>query len=417
MSNQRYACAAHYKQLDIYDFNKSTNTVSTKSNLSTKTKNSKAHHANLLFEAWRAKRGKVMFSRRLGISYTSCYRAANDTDTIDRSRRIMYFKRLEDFEITLSKNPKTARKQETRFQRACRRVFSVKENAFPLGVTSNMLTFREKLKLAKKHRFLFRNHLPLNKPIKHLRYRKLPLFPIAEHYNYNTPAFTFSPPPNSSKSDSPPIIREKITGIPDDLLPLQLKQAHDRNEQGQIKQPKNKKTTFYSPSTVTNPPLSTAKSKFLVTPDELLLFVPDGPLFNSVGQIISPGTSAFLNKLRDRKRAHEKGITKNQPLPDVNTFHKEISTLVERLKELDDETIDTGSTSTNQPKLSLRKALIAKMYKNFDLPYSSVIDSNQPRHHPALSFTPNGLNHTRIGLPPSKKRTFSCLEDDYASAT
>ncbi|CAB4440052.1 unnamed protein product [Rhizophagus irregularis] len=366
MSNQRYACAAHYKQLDIYDFNKSTNTVSTKSNLSTKTKNSKAHHANLLFEAWRAKRGKVMFSRRLGISYTSCYRAANDTDTIDRSRRIMYFKRLEDFEITLSKNPKTARKQETRFQRACRRVFSVKENAFPLGVTSNMLTFREKLKLAKKHR---------------------------------TPDYIF-----------------KLR---------QLKQAHDRNEQGQIKQPKNKKTTFYSPSTVTNPPLSTAKSKFLVTPDELLLFVPDGPLFNSVGQIISPGTSAFLNKLRDRKRAHEKGITKNQPLPDVvrdltlyqNTFHKEISTLVERLKELDDETIDTGSTSTNQPKLSLRKALIAKMYKNFDLPYSSVIDSNQPRHHPALSFTPNGLNHTRIGLPPSKKRTFSCLEDDYASAT
>lgn len=109
--------------------------------------------------------------------------------------------------------------------------------------------------------------------MKHLQYRVKPTPPIGQHYLYRTPVHLISPP-EKEKSTPPPIVRAKIPGIPDDLLPfvhiltkenlivtgtpaflqkpIQLKQAHDKAE---WKTPSNKKTYYVAP-----PPPSSIKN-------------------------------------------------------------------------------------------------------------------------------------------------------------
>ena len=62
----------------------------------------------------------------------------------------------------------------------------------------------------------------------------------------------------------------------------------------------------------------------------------------------------------------------------VINIDKVIYIAIYRLEKFPDElNTDTDSLSKNQSKLTLRKTLLAKTYKEFNLPYSSVIDINQ----------------------------------------
>ncbi|EXX70220.1 hypothetical protein RirG_089440 [Rhizophagus irregularis DAOM 197198w] len=120
----------------------------------------------------------------------------------------MYSKRIENLRPFPSKNPKTALKQQERFQRACRRIFTTKTIS-----TSTSSSSKE------KYRFLFLDQQSIRKPLKHLQYRVKPTLPIGQHYLYRTPVHLISPP-EKEKSTPPPIVRAKIPGIPDDLLPF-----------------------------------------------------------------------------------------------------------------------------------------------------------------------------------------------------
>ncbi|PKY59627.1 hypothetical protein RhiirA4_515954 [Rhizophagus irregularis] len=75
----------------------------------------------------------------------------------------MYRKRLTDFQLKQSNYPKVKEKQETRFLRACRRVFKTKEQNIP---DLN----RHRLRAARRYRFLYLKSQYVNKPVKHLIY-------------------------------------------------------------------------------------------------------------------------------------------------------------------------------------------------------------------------------------------------------
>ncbi|CAB5363692.1 unnamed protein product [Rhizophagus irregularis] len=237
----------------------------------------------------------------------------------------MYSKRIENLRPFPSKNPKTALKQQARFQRACRRIFTTKTIS-----TSNII----------------------KKPLKHLQYRVKPTLPIGQHYLYRTPVHLISPP-EKEKSTPPPhsqadiLTKENliVTGTPAFLQkPIQLRQAHDK---AGWKTPSNKKTYYVAP-----PPSSTIKN-----------------------------TSVSRNIIAK--------IT------------------------------DIGSTSENPPKLTLRKALLAKMFRDFNIPYSSVIDVNQPHYDTDIdAYSPGRINYKRLPeLHSSLKRKTPCPEDDFASDT
>ncbi|UZO02585.1 uncharacterized protein OCT59_021064 [Rhizophagus irregularis] len=73
----------------------------------------------------------------------------------------------------------------------------------------------------------------------------------------------------------------------------------------------------------------------------------------------------------------------------------------------------------NPPKLTLRKALLAKMFRDFNIPYSSVIDVNQPHYDTDIdAYSPGRINYKRLPeLHSSLKRKTPCPEDDFASDT
>ncbi|PKC70060.1 hypothetical protein RhiirA1_455241 [Rhizophagus irregularis] len=251
----------------------------------------------------------------------------------------MYSKRIENLRPFPSKNPKTALKQQARFQRACRRIFTTKT------ITTSTSSSSKEVKKALK-------------PLKHLQYRVKPTLPIGQHYLYRTPVHLISPS-EKEKSTPPPIVRAKIPGIPDDLLPFVPLLHHHQ----QLKTP-----LFLS---------------ILITPDDLLPFVPDGPLYSRAGLELTPGSSAFVNRLRDLKYNHEKAER-------AKTRKFNIRNIIAKIT-------DIGSTSENPPKLTLRKALLAKMFRDFNIPYSSVIDVNQPHYDTDIdAYSPGRINYKRL---------------------
>ncbi|CAB4414913.1 unnamed protein product [Rhizophagus irregularis] len=222
----------------------------------------------------------------------------------------MYSKCLENFEHTPSKNPKTAWKQQARFQRACRRVFS--RNTVIPGIPDDLLPF-------------------------------VPDVPLYS---------------NRKRIIAP--------GTPDYLVKLrQLKRDYDMDKPVKYnKAPKSSDSK--SSSIISNTPPLVIKDKILTIPEDLLPFVPDGPLYTKDFNLLTPGTSRYLNRLRDLKKAHEKGIyvesQKNSYLIRDLTYyqdiyHEQMSKLAMSVKELDTPTLDTGSTSSKEFPSLKRKTL------------------------------------------------------------
>ncbi|CAB4381016.1 unnamed protein product [Rhizophagus irregularis] len=90
--------------------------------------NTKVTHANLIYERWKSGTIKTVTSNRLGISYQEKIHARDVASVLVYGNKHMYRKRLSNFHLLPSKHAGVKKKQETRFLRACRRVFKTKEN-------------------------------------------------------------------------------------------------------------------------------------------------------------------------------------------------------------------------------------------------------------------------------------------------
>ncbi|CAB5388242.1 unnamed protein product [Rhizophagus irregularis] len=84
-----------------------------------------------------------------------------------------------NFYLQQSKHDVVKKKQETRFLRACRRVFKTKEQNPP-----NL--YKHRLRVACRHCFLFLKSQFVNKPVKHLVYNHSL---VSDDYGFRTPHY------------------------------------------------------------------------------------------------------------------------------------------------------------------------------------------------------------------------------------
>ncbi|UZO29108.1 uncharacterized protein OCT59_022598 [Rhizophagus irregularis] len=121
------------------------------------------YHANLLYTRWNTHRTKRIYSRRLGISYEETIHARDRHSITHLNNKHIYRKKLSNFCIRCSHNPRVSKTQEIRFDQAKRRIFHKKEHN-PLNL------IRHKLATAQRYWFMFSDSQFVLKPIKHLLY-------------------------------------------------------------------------------------------------------------------------------------------------------------------------------------------------------------------------------------------------------
>ncbi|CAB4439661.1 unnamed protein product [Rhizophagus irregularis] len=176
MSKHRRACVTHQQQFfrDILNHKPKDRTP-----ISDGVVNNKASHANLIYNRWKNNIKKPVFSNRLGVSYEESIHARDVKSVLEYGNKHMYRKRLTNFQLKQSNYLKVKEKQETRFLRACRRVFKLKKQNIP---DLN----RHRLRSAHRHRFLFLKSQCLNKPVKHLQYNH---GLVSDEYGFPTPHY------------------------------------------------------------------------------------------------------------------------------------------------------------------------------------------------------------------------------------
>ncbi|PKY63101.1 hypothetical protein RhiirA4_490981 [Rhizophagus irregularis] len=176
----------------------------------------KNNHANLIYLRWKNRETKIVASLRTGVSYNSRYCTRNAFQKIKAKHTNMYNKELSNFQINLSPNPRTAKKQKKRFERPCRRVLS-SENIKP-GGTSNHAT---KLAAARKNKFLFLNSQTLRIGLRHLKFNKIGSLSSQQDYPFNIPYYNHvntrqrpedSPVPVIPIKNKCPEIVQKLSG-------------------------------------------------------------------------------------------------------------------------------------------------------------------------------------------------------------
>ncbi|PKY32338.1 hypothetical protein RhiirB3_450456 [Rhizophagus irregularis] len=183
MSLHRHACIIHYKQLTLYFISKE-NKIPDDSNRNT----FKDFHATRLYNRWTKKKIHHNFSNRLGISFTTTYRAFNSSVVANKGLDFIYGKVYRDFSYTPSSSTKVRLRQEKRWNALTRHTF---RNA-KLGADAPM---EDKLRAARHHALLFQEKQLFTKPIKHLRYKKKFVAPLQGYY-------TFPLPPSEAKRTS-----------------------------------------------------------------------------------------------------------------------------------------------------------------------------------------------------------------------
>ncbi|CAG8610145.1 18616_t:CDS:2 [Rhizophagus irregularis] len=191
MSNNRYGCGLHFfkKYPDGLTFIRNDNGDFTPKIHP----QNKELHAKLTFDRWIKKESKSIFSTRTGISYNFRYIVCNSNRKINPGRTHIYHKLMNNFRSTPSPNSRTAKKQQVRFERSCRRILS--QEVIKPGAVSSTST---KLAAAKKGRFLFLPSQKFTAPLRHLHYKKTADIPKQKDYNFTIPHY-FSANTNTSK--------------------------------------------------------------------------------------------------------------------------------------------------------------------------------------------------------------------------
>jgi hypothetical protein len=109
MSQGRHACILHQKQF----FRDQLLSKSDPTTIEKQKHHNKITRANKLFHDWGARKSKRIYS--LGIQYTVKYHANGQAHVLTKGNRYMYKKKLTNFKITPSKNPRTRKKQKKTF--------------------------------------------------------------------------------------------------------------------------------------------------------------------------------------------------------------------------------------------------------------------------------------------------------------
>ncbi|PKY59078.1 hypothetical protein RhiirA4_481531 [Rhizophagus irregularis] len=163
----RHACAQHHS---LVLFNKKPSSRDESIPIvNNNSRNNKSVHANIIYEKYTSEKSQKIFSNRLGISYETKY-IARDLKTISPPNKVeglMYTKTMKGFTRTPSVNPRTARRQKTRFDRALRRVFGQDNKRI-----ASSLKLRHKIKLANCKKFLFSSCQQILSRVQHLKFNK-----------------------------------------------------------------------------------------------------------------------------------------------------------------------------------------------------------------------------------------------------
>ncbi|CAB4439234.1 unnamed protein product [Rhizophagus irregularis] len=143
--------------------------------------NSKITHANLLHARWSSKYKKQVVSLRTGRSYQVHYSARDLYDIKDSVNTHIYSKKLDNFKVSLSSKSRTAKKQNERYARSTRRIFSKH-----MPIHGN-LTQSDYLRIGRRHKFIFTEKRSIKFPIKHLHYRQARCTPYQQDYHFLIP--------------------------------------------------------------------------------------------------------------------------------------------------------------------------------------------------------------------------------------
>ncbi|PKB93352.1 hypothetical protein RhiirA5_441526 [Rhizophagus irregularis] len=224
MSLHHHACIIHHKQLTLYFISKDKN-IPAVSNSNT----FKDFHATRLYNRWAKKKIRNNFSNRLGISFTTTYRAFNSNVVAKKGLDYIYGKVYRDFSRTPSSSPKVRKRQEKRFEASIRHTF---RNANLCADTP----MEDKLRAAQHHVLLFQENQIITKPIKHFRYKKKFVAPLQGYYTFPLPLFKAKCTPVVVPSDlpqnissvasptivdpTPPVIVDIFENIPAHYVPL-----------------------------------------------------------------------------------------------------------------------------------------------------------------------------------------------------
>ncbi|CAB5128818.1 unnamed protein product [Rhizophagus irregularis] len=183
MSLNRRACGTHQSEFSRKEINHHLKPVP---DLDPGFINSKSSHANHVYDLWQNRWKNDIFSNRLGIRYNVCF-VANSTNFVRKHPGAhIYRKYLSNFKFNHSSNPATMRKQETRFNRHCARVF---KNINP---TSRTLK-DDKLTAGRRFRFLFDESQHIYSPLHHLKFKSFStekLLPDPDDYTFKIPHHT-----------------------------------------------------------------------------------------------------------------------------------------------------------------------------------------------------------------------------------
>ncbi|PKY61083.1 hypothetical protein RhiirA4_431578 [Rhizophagus irregularis] len=246
MSHNRRACVTHQSQFFRAEFTKrSKNRASDNMGIA----NTKASHANLIYDRWKAGTKKVITSNRLGISYDSTIHARDIKSVLVYGNKHMYRKRLSNFHLKQSKYTAVQKKQAARYNRACKRVFKTKAPNPPD-------LYRHRLRTAQRYRFLFLNSQYVNKPVKHLTYNH---GLVSDNYGFRTPHYYKIPSYVTSRADGRAIAKRRA--------PL-----------------------FTSAPAIGQPWVSEYESHpDMFIPDKYRDIIPKYPLYTNKGEYIVPG--------------------------------------------------------------------------------------------------------------------------------
>jgi hypothetical protein len=229
-------------------------------------------HATQLYNDWRSKKSKRIYSNRLGIEYTIKYQANGEKNILTKGNRFMYRKKYMDFKFTPAPNPRTRKKQKQRFTTAYNRIFKINKQPSPP-------TLSDQLIMAKRSWFLFLDSQFIDKPISHLKYKKSSIILNAQDYNYLVPFFTFKlHTPLTIKNDPPPPVTTVITQPSSSTKSIQTNDT--------IPPHVNSMSPAISGDINTNNPSIISINNFIPLPDGIKIrehlrpFVPQHPIYN-----------------------------------------------------------------------------------------------------------------------------------------
>ncbi|PKY52749.1 hypothetical protein RhiirA4_470579 [Rhizophagus irregularis] len=337
-------CVTHQRSINIF------HNIKNDSQTHNNTFNNKQNHAIRLFNEWKNRNKKHIYSNRLGISYEVSYQA-NAKEYLDKyNNKSIYRKCLENFRIRhRSRNKSQTKKQKRRFERACKSVFNNRGNR--KAKSQPAITLEDRLHRARQHRFLFLPSQYIYKPIQHLKYRFIT---------------------QRSIPTSP---------VPDDGL------THDTD----IPIPSKEGHTWHD-------------TLGILIPNDLLPYVDDQPIYinntqaRKKGTSYSPGSKKWFQIIRKRKDDHEeqnKAAIDAQQYKDrarlwntsekwlylreeettaltdfQNHYHKQINKLTDDCKELHDQL--NQEVIRNKSKKTKRLTQLEQELAQFKLDYLST---------------------------------------------